>query len=147
MADSGIVFRQSLYIGKPAAEVWDAITQKAMVDTYYLAPLGTDIDAVGQEIFYGVGDQKFIHGQVTAFESGKLLKHSFRFDHEAVEAETQVTYEIEAIGEVSALHLTHEGFGAETQTYHDISGGWPVILSNLKTILETGKPLPWPKQE
>ena len=39
----------------------------------------------------------------------------------------------------------HGGFGDDERTFKDIAGGWPVMLSNLKTILETGDGLPWPR--
>jgi hypothetical protein len=46
---------------------------------------------------------------------------------------------------MSSLILTHDDFIKETQTYKDISSGWPIILSSLKTLLETGEELPWPR--
>jgi hypothetical protein len=56
-----------------------------------------------------------------------------------------VTYDIEPGGDaMCVLYLTHSGFQSKNQTFTDITGGWPVILSSLKTLLETGKPLPWP---
>jgi len=45
---------------------------------------------------------------------------------------------------ISILSLTHNGFEADSQTFIDISGGWPVIASSLKTLLETGETLRWP---
>jgi uncharacterized protein YndB with AHSA1/START domain len=53
---------------------------------------------------------------------------------------SRVTYEIERTGEkvrltVSHTELTEEGL-------RDISRGWPAVLSNLKTLLETGKTIP-----
>ena len=144
-AQDTAMFRQTLFIGKPAAELWQALTLKSIVDKYYLAPLGADIAAAGQDIFYGSEDNKFILGRVQVYRENQVLVHSFRFSHEDPEADTTVTFEIEDIGSMCRLTLTHEGFKGETQTYHDIAGGWPVILSNLKTLLETGEPLPWPK--
>jgi hypothetical protein len=36
---------------------------------------------------------------------------------------------------------THGGFAAEAATFRQVAGGMPYILSGLKTLLETGKPL------
>ena len=44
-----------------------------------------------------------------------------------------------------SLTVTHTGFKSEDQTFADVTGGWPVILSSLKSVLETGKGMPWPK--
>ena len=40
------------------------------------------------------------------------------------------------------LTVSHEDLERDPQMLAGISGGWPAILSNLKTLLETGSPLP-----
>lgn len=53
---------------------------------------------------------------------------------------SRCTYEIEAQGEVTKLTVLHES-GA--QAFIDaVAKGWPMILSSLKSLLETGNPLP-----
>ncbi len=54
---------------------------------------------------------------------------------------SRVTYEIEQVGDCCRLTLIHDGFETETATFKNAGGGWPGILSGLKTLLETGKPL------
>ena len=39
------------------------------------------------------------------------------------------------------LTLTHDQFEPCSKVLHGISNGWPGILSNLKTLLETGRPM------
>jgi hypothetical protein len=53
-----------------------------------------------------------------------------------------VTWEIEPIGDSCRLIVTHDQLreGANDQLY----GGWPMILSGLKTLLETGELLTTP---
>ena len=138
-------FRQTLFIARPAEAVWAALTEKALVDRYYLAPLGPDRLTLGGEIFYGDAENRVITGRVLALEAPRRFAHSFRFAHAAGEAETVVRYEIEPLGAMSALHLSHEGFPEGSQSYDDVAGGWPVVLSGLKTLLETGQTLPWPR--
>lgn len=140
-----VEFTQTIFIGKPAEQVWDALTSKDMVQRYHIVPLGTADLAVGGEIFYGTEDQKMITGQVIELKKPGLFSHSFSFAHNPGDPASVVRYEIEDLGEMSALHLTHDGFPGETQTFEDISGGWPVVLSGLKTVLETGEALPWPQ--
>ena len=43
MTGSDEVFTTSVTIDRPAGDVWRALTRKADVDRYYLAPLGADI--------------------------------------------------------------------------------------------------------
>ena len=67
-------------------------------------------------------------------------------DRNAPEAEAEgtsrVTWEIEQVSDSCRLTLTHDQMreGANNQLY----GGWPMILSGLKTWLETGEPLTTP---
>jgi len=42
---------------------------------------------------------------------------------------------------VCKLTVVHEGLVAGSATLEQVSGGWPFILSGLKTLLETGKGL------
>ena len=145
MTETAVEFYQIIFIAKPAEEVWEALTRKDQVDRYYIVPLGTPELEVGGEIFYGHEGAKMITGKVLELERPKVFAHSFAFTHSPEEPETRVRYEIEDLGAMCALTLIHEGFAEVNQTFHDISGGWPVILSGLKTILETGAPLPWPQ--
>lgn len=140
-------FTQTIFIARPAAVVWTALTRKEIVDRYFLVPLGTTEPAVGKEIFWGPEDGKMIVGEVLAMEEPSLFAHSFRFTDNDEDPDSRVTYEIDALGEMCALHLTHACASAESRTYQDIAGGWPVALSGLKTLLETGTQLPWPQAE
>ncbi|MCU1287657.1 MAG: ArsR family transcriptional regulator [Acidobacteriales bacterium] len=58
------------------------------------------------------------------------------------EGTSRVTWEIEPIGDSCRLTVTHDQLreGANSQLY----GGWPMILSGLKTLLETGELLTTP---
>lgn len=54
---------------------------------------------------------------------------------------SRVAFDIEPYGDALVrLTVTHDGLDA--QMLEGISGGWPKVLSNLKTLLETGRALP-----
>jgi uncharacterized protein YndB with AHSA1/START domain len=55
---------------------------------------------------------------------------------------SRVTWEIEPMGAVCKLTLIHDGWKRESQSFKSSSQGWPMILSGLKTLLETGEELP-----
>ena len=63
-------------------------------------------------------------------------------DDVKAEATSRVTWEIEPVGDSCRLTVTHDQLreGANSQLY----GGWPMILSGLKTLLETGELLTTP---
>jgi uncharacterized protein YndB with AHSA1/START domain len=58
------------------------------------------------------------------------------------EGYTRCTMEIEQDGDVAKLSIVHEIDMADSKTIEAVSGGWPRILSNLKSLLETGEVLP-----
>jgi hypothetical protein len=63
-------------------------------------------------------------------------------DEAKAESTSRVTWEIEPVGDSCRLTVTHDQLrdGAPEEIY----GGWPMILSGLKTWLETGQQLTTP---
>jgi uncharacterized protein YndB with AHSA1/START domain len=55
---------------------------------------------------------------------------------------TRVTWEIEPVGSSCRLTVTHDQLAADASA--ELYGGWPMILSGLKTLLETGELLDTP---
>ena len=54
----------------------------------------------------------------------------------------RVTFDLEPRGKVVKLTVTHDNLDEGGKTFRDISGGWPMVIANLKSLLETGHPLP-----
>jgi uncharacterized protein YndB with AHSA1/START domain len=52
-----------------------------------------------------------------------------------------VTFAIEPHGDIVRLTVTHEGL-ADAAEHDAAASGWAAVLSNLKSYLETGRPLP-----
>jgi uncharacterized protein YndB with AHSA1/START domain len=65
------------------------------------------------------------------------------------EGYSRMTYEIEKKGESVKLTVIHEMERGGSKLIDAVSGGWPMILSSLKSLLETGQALEetkrWPK--
>jgi uncharacterized protein YndB with AHSA1/START domain len=55
---------------------------------------------------------------------------------------SRVTYDVEPFGDVVRLRLTHEDLEPGSPMLDGISEGWPMVLASLKTLLETGTPIP-----
>ena len=51
----------------------------------------------------------------------------------------RATFELEPQGEVVKLTVTHESNKKDSKLIKGVSGGWPIILASLKSLLETGK--------
>lgn len=58
-----------------------------------------------------------------------------RFKH------TRVTFEIEPVADMVRLTVSHDALEPNSDMHRKISAGWPRVLSSLKSLLETGKPL------
>jgi uncharacterized protein YndB with AHSA1/START domain len=71
-----------------------------------------------------------------------VLTWAFPADEARVDSHTVVSFEIEPIGEVACLTVTHERLEPGSAMLEGITEGWPKVLSSLKTLLETGSPLP-----
>ncbi len=60
----------------------------------------------------------------------------------AAEPRSKVAFEIEPLGEMVKLTVVHDGFETGSTVLQSVSGGWPQVLSSLKTFVETGDVLP-----
>jgi uncharacterized protein YndB with AHSA1/START domain/DNA-binding transcriptional ArsR family regulator len=63
-------------------------------------------------------------------------------DQLAAERRSEVTFEIEPLDELVKLTVIHDGFDEGSLMAQMVTSGWPSVLSNLKTLLETGETLP-----
>jgi uncharacterized protein YndB with AHSA1/START domain len=57
------------------------------------------------------------------------------------ERHTRVTFDIEPVADMVRLTITHDELEAGSEMLRKISEGWPRVLSSLKSLLETGRPL------
>jgi uncharacterized protein YndB with AHSA1/START domain len=60
----------------------------------------------------------------------------------AAEPRSKVTFNLEPVGDTVKLTVIHDGFPPGSAVPSSVSEGWPELLSRLKTLLETGEPLP-----
>jgi DNA-binding transcriptional ArsR family regulator/uncharacterized protein YndB with AHSA1/START domain len=59
------------------------------------------------------------------------------------ESRSKVAFDIEEVGEgVVKLTVVHDGFAPGSAVLEGVRGGWPAVISSLKTLLETGSALP-----
>ncbi|WP_205327313.1 SRPBCC family protein [Glycomyces sp. YM15] len=60
----------------------------------------------------------------------------------AAEPRSKVAFDLEPGRATVRLKVTHDGFEPGSTVLEMISEGWPELVSSLKTLLETGEPLP-----
>lgn len=84
------------------------------------------------------GNAPRICGKVLESNPPKLLVLSWFSPLNEADIST-VTFEIEAVQGLVRLTVTHGGFAADSQMAGHVANGWPLVLSSLKTYLETGE--------
>jgi len=136
-----------LYIRASQEEVWDAITNPAIVAKFFHGAQVESTYEVGAKLRSLSPDGSDVWGNNTILESDppRRLVHTWRSLYDpvlAAEPESRVTWEIESQpGGISKLTLIHDRLEASPKTAASVRG-WSYILSNLKTVLETGQVLP-----
>lgn len=131
-------------------EIWEAITKPEFTTRYF------DGSAVDSTLEPGTPwrdwpadrSRQPIDGEVLESDPPRRLRHTWRalFDEEqASEPSSRVTWEIEAQeGGYSKLTVVHDRLERSPNTAESVAGGWMLVLSGLKTLLETGRPLAEP---
>jgi uncharacterized protein YndB with AHSA1/START domain/DNA-binding transcriptional ArsR family regulator len=134
-------FTLETYIRAPRDLLWKAITDGKMTPDYYFgAQLQTDLKPEGRFDYMLPDGTTMLAGKVIEINPPSRLVTSFTPFWGGQEGRTtRVIYELEQQGDVCRLVLTHQGLSEEDS---GIRQGWAKISSALKTLLETGKPLP-----
>src|SRR6201991_2130802 len=136
----------TIYIASTPAKVWEALTSSEFSRQYFFGNSVEIEQRVGGAYIVRTPDGALhISGEVVECDPPKKLTVTFNVNWpELIEklGPTLVTYEIEQSGEAVKLTLLQSH---DRPLSDDIlSGGrqgWPAILSSLKSVLETGKPL------
>jgi uncharacterized protein YndB with AHSA1/START domain len=136
-----------IFIKTTPEQLWDAITNPEIRAKYNFGAAVNSEWKVGSPISVDV-EKHAVHlgdGEVLEVDPPRRLVHTMVavWDDDVIaEGMTRVTWEIEQVGDSCHLTLVHDEMreGANPQIY----GGWPMILSGLKTWLETGELLTTP---
>jgi uncharacterized protein YndB with AHSA1/START domain len=136
-----------IYIKTTPERLWQAITDKDLRRKYNFG-VGVDSDWTPGSHYRGVHPQApgpLLEGENLEVDPPRRLVQSFTAlwgEDVKREGTSRVTWEIEPVGDSCQLTVTHDQLneGANNELY----GGWPMILSGLKTLLETGESLTTP---
>jgi uncharacterized protein YndB with AHSA1/START domain len=133
-----------VFIKATPEAIWDAITKPEFTEKYFH---GARIDNTPQS-HRSIGPDGSVWGDspTLEFDPPRRLVHGWRSLYDptlAHEKESRVTWEIEPQkGGFCKLTVTHDRLENAPRTAESVSGaGWMMVLSGLKTLLETGQPL------
>jgi uncharacterized protein YndB with AHSA1/START domain len=134
-----------IYIKTTPERLWKAITDPEMRRKYTFGAVVTSDWTPGSR-YEGVGaGTPIFEGENLEVDRPRRLVQSFRAlwgEDVKSEGTSRVTWEIEPVGDSCRLIVTHNQLRADANT--QLFGGWPMILSGLKTLLETGEMLTTP---
>jgi uncharacterized protein YndB with AHSA1/START domain len=136
----------TIYIASTPEKVWEALTSAEFSKNYFFGNAVEVEPKVGGAYVVRTPDGALhISGEVFEYDPPRRLTVTFNVNWPALIEKlgpTLVTYEIEPAGDAVRLTMTESH---DRPLSDDIlSGGrqgWPAILSSLKSLLETGKPL------
>jgi len=132
-----------VFIKATPEAIWEAITTPEFTEKYFY---GARI-SVTPDGYRSLAPDGSVWGddRVMEFDPPRRLVHGWvsRYDPElAGEEPSRVTWEIEPQdGGYALLTVTHDQLEGAPKTAESVAGGWMLVISGLKTLLETGKPL------
>ncbi len=130
-----------VYIAAAPERVWAALTESELTKQYYYGNTVESDWTPGSPMVYRNPDgSEAIQCEVVEADPPRRLVHTFVFPG-TDESPSRCTWTIEERGAATLLTLVHDRFDGETSTYKSVAHGWVPILSGLKTLLETGKPI------
>jgi uncharacterized protein YndB with AHSA1/START domain len=132
------------YILTTPEKLWEALTDAKISASYWERSNVSDWK-VGSTWEHKLPDKPAdVVGKVLEADPPRRLVTSWAVPGEVGNAAktSRCAFDIEDLGGKVRLTVTHTDLDA--QGLKDVSGGWPAVLSNLKTLLETGRTIPDP---
>jgi len=135
------------YIAAPYADVWNALTEADRYASWSSSPCLEFGGSAGEPCTWGTTERVVYRGSVLTIEPGAGVTHTFQFvGFGFEEPPTPVRIDVVERGETVLVAIHHDCTGAP-RTYDMITPvGWQKSLSRLKTLLETGRAMPWPEE-
>jgi uncharacterized protein YndB with AHSA1/START domain len=151
MADSRFVY--VTYIRTTPAKLWQALMDPEFTRQYWVGTWQESDWKPGTSWRIMIPDGRVADGgEVLEIEPERRLVLSWRNEFKPelrAEGYSRLTYELEPQGDMVKLTVLHEIDRPDSKLIEATSGGWPMILASLKTLLETGESLEatrkWPE--
>ena len=154
------VFVYKTYIGTTPERLWQALTDPEFTRIWWRATAHETDWQVGSAMTWvnhgvTIEDPEQIVLECEPFRRLSYTWHTFTPELVEVlgteeglaadlrrEPRSTVTFDIESMGDKVKLTVTHDGFEPGSNVVNMVSEGWPLLLSDLKSFLETGAILP-----
>ena len=143
------------YIATTPEKLWQALLDGEITRQYWGYRNVSDSWKVGStwrhERAHDDSGMVALVGKVVEFSPPRRLVLTWSVPADAANESrhSRVTFDIEPLSDTVRLTITHDQLEPGSEMERSIAEGWPKVLSNLKTLLETGHTLPrfeWFKQ-
>ena len=148
--------RFEIYIAGTPEQVWDVLVKPDFVRQIYFGSVIESEFKIGSDLAYigpGKGGPATVHifGKILEWEPAKIFTHSCKvgeaYGEEHKKFETRVSYQLEPMGNVTKLTVIQDCWQEGNPAYENTKSGWPLMLSSMKSLVETGKPLDFTAQQ
>lgn len=138
------------YIATTAENLWKALTNKEFTKKYFFQQEVESDWNEGSTITYRMkNDEIAVYGKVITYAPFQKLSFTWNMngDDTIRESPTYVSFELTQMDSTVKLTLKHHNlvesdYEENEDTFVGLNNGWPAVLSNLKSLLETGSTLP-----
>jgi uncharacterized protein YndB with AHSA1/START domain len=135
------------HIDTTPEKLWQALTDPEFTRQYYGGRRIQSDWTVGASIKFLRPDGGIdLVGEVLRVEPTRVLScsyHDSRHDELPPEKASRLTFEISVTLGVTTLTITHDDFQPGSKLVNQVGIGWRAIACSIKSLLETGKPLPF----
>lgn len=144
------------YVAATPEKVWAALTSGDATEKYWFGfrirsdwKVGSPVE-IRPPSAMAEATKGGVVGKILACEPPRRLSYTFEVPDDPFAAQraqpSRVVFDLKAFGEVTRLILTHEALlpadlERSRETLRGVNNGWPAILSGLKTLVESARPL------
>jgi len=131
------------YIRSTPEKLWEALTNEDFQKQYWFG-MRCESEWTPGSSWRMVSPDGVVYDSGSIVESEAPRRLVIRWQHQnkpelKVEGDSLCTMELESTGKAVKLTITHTMEREPSKLIEAVSGGWPTILSNLKSLLETGQ--------
>jgi uncharacterized protein YndB with AHSA1/START domain len=140
----GPTFVYVTYIATTPERLWQALTDGSFTRQYWFATRVESDWRPGARVTFWRNDAISDSGEVLECTPPRRLSYTWHVEFDEVlrrEKPSRVTFALEPMGAVVKLTVTHDQFEPGSKVHAAVSGGWPMVLASLKSLLETGSAL------
>ncbi|MDQ6423338.1 SRPBCC family protein [Paenibacillus sp. LHD-117] len=138
------------YIGADQEKVWNTLIQpEGTRSIFFGSVFQTDLLPGSKFAYIGPGNDGeetvHVYGEIIEIDPGRMMQviehpgPSYYENH--AELTSRITYTLEPAGECTKLTLVNDRFTENHPSFERSEDSWAIILSNLKTLCETGRTL------